>query len=101
MVPRVAPPATGVDGCSTASSTDSALPKMGWRSTSAGAAASLRLGWRHSILRWDRNDVAGFFDENIPRLLVLRRGGRRRHGLAERLGIDLGSEGRSKSTILA
>ena len=38
------------DGCSTASSINSVLPKMGWRSTSAGAAASLRLGWRHSIL---------------------------------------------------
>jgi hypothetical protein len=34
------------------------------------------------------NDVAGFFGEKIPRLLVLRRRGRRLHRIAERLGID-------------
>ena len=46
-------------------------------------------------------DLARFFSENIPRLLVLWRRHRRRHGFAEASGSIAAIEGRSKSTIFA
>ena len=63
--------------------------KMGWRSASAGAAASLAAGLDAiSILRWARRCPPASSAKISARLLVLRRSGRRRHGFAERLGID-------------
>ena len=89
MVPLVAPPATEMTGVSTASSVDSALRKIGSRSTSTDPVASLRLGWRHSMLRWDRTMSRRLLCKLISCLLVFRRRARHGHWVAERLGIDL------------